>query len=71
MADLPLIGEQEREFLVEGCNQSAHVYPLDLSYIELFEAQVSEHPQRIAASYLEQQWTYDELNRRSNGLAMH
>jgi len=68
MADLPLIGEQEREFLVEGCNQSAHVYPLDLSYIELFEAQVSEHPQRIAASYLEQQWTYDELNRRSNGL---
>ncbi|WP_122764595.1 non-ribosomal peptide synthetase [Pseudomonas viridiflava] len=68
MADLPLIGEQEREFLVEGCNQSAHVYPLDRSYIELFEAQVSEHPQRIAASYLEQQWTYDELNRRSNGL---
>ncbi len=68
MADLPLIGEREREFLVEGCNQSAHVYPLDLSYIELFEAQVSEHPQRIAASYLEQQWTYDELNRRSNGL---
>ncbi len=68
MADLPLIGEQEREFLVEGCNQSAHTYPLDRSYIELFEAQVSEHPQRIAASYLEQQWTYDELNRRSNGL---
>ncbi|WP_179178636.1 non-ribosomal peptide synthetase [Pseudomonas sivasensis] len=68
MADLPLIGEQEREFLVEGCNQSAHAYPLDRSYIELFEAQVSEHPQRIAASYLEQQWTYDELNRRSNGL---
>ena len=68
MADLPLIGEREREFLVEGCNQSAHAYPLDRSYIELFEAQVSEHPQRIAASYLEQQWTYDELNRRSNGL---
>lgn len=68
MADLPLIGEQEREFLAEGCNQSAHAYPLDRSYIELFEAQVSEHPQRIAASYLEQQWTYDELNRRSNGL---
>nr|WP_252979178.1 non-ribosomal peptide synthetase [Pseudomonas cyclaminis] len=68
MADLPLIGEQEREFLVEGCNQSEHAYPLDRSYIELFEAQVGEHPQRIAASCLDQQWTYDELNRRSNGL---
>ncbi|NNA51042.1 non-ribosomal peptide synthetase [Pseudomonas lactis] len=68
MAELPLIGEQEREFLVEGCNQSAHAYPLERSYIELFEAQVAQHPQRIAASCLDQQWSYDELNRRSNGL---
>ena len=68
MAELPLIGEQEREFLVDGCNQSAHDYPLQRSYVELFEAQVAAHPQRIAASCLDQQWTYDELNRRSNGL---
>ncbi|CRM12377.1 non-ribosomal peptide synthetase [Pseudomonas sp. 58 R 3] len=68
MADLPLIGEQERAFLVDGCNQSEHDYTLARSYIELFEAQVAQHPQRIAASCLDQQWTYDELNRRSNGL---
>ncbi|WP_455883868.1 non-ribosomal peptide synthetase [Pseudomonas putida] len=68
MADLPLIGEQEREFLVHGCNQSEHAYPLERSYVELFEAQVNAHPQRIAASCLGQQWTYAELNRRSNGL---
>ena len=68
MADLPLIGAQEREFLLDGCNQSEHVYPLERSYIELFEAQVAAYPQRIAASCLDQQWSYDELNRRSNGL---
>nr|WP_314534438.1 non-ribosomal peptide synthetase [uncultured Pseudomonas sp.] len=68
MADLPLIGEQERGFLVEGCNQSEHAYPLERSYIELFEEQVAAHPQRIAASCLDHQWTYEELNRRSNGL---
>ncbi|WP_439854944.1 non-ribosomal peptide synthetase [Pseudomonas yamanorum] len=68
MADLPLIGEQEREFLVDGCNQSEHEYPLERSYVELFEAQVQQHPQRIAASCLDQQWTYSELNRRSNRL---
>ncbi|ASV39895.1 non-ribosomal peptide synthetase [Pseudomonas sp. NS1(2017)] len=68
MADLPLIGEQEREFLVDGCNQSEHGYPLERSYVELFEEQVAAHPQRIAASCLDQQWSYDELNRRSNGL---
>ncbi|MBK5406978.1 non-ribosomal peptide synthetase [Pseudomonas sp. TH34] len=68
MADLPLIGEQEREFLVEGCNQSEQAYPLERSYVELFEAQVQQHPQRIAASCLDQQWSYAELNRRSNRL---
>ena len=68
MAELPLMGEQERAFLLHGCNQSAHAYPLERSYVELFEAQVSAHPQRIAASCLDRQWTYDELNRRSNGL---
>ncbi|MFL1387566.1 non-ribosomal peptide synthetase [Pseudomonas tritici] len=68
MADLPLIGEQESAFLVDGCNQSEHAYPLERSYIELFEEQVAAHPQRTAASCLDQQWTYDELNRRSNGL---
>jgi non-ribosomal peptide synthetase component F len=70
MADLPLLGEQEREFLVDGCNQSEHDYPLERSYVELFEAQVAAHPQRIAASCLDRQWTYAELNRRSNRLAM-
>ncbi|MBT2375191.1 non-ribosomal peptide synthetase [Pseudomonas fluorescens] len=68
MADLPLLGEQEREFLVEGCNQSEHDYPLEQSYVELFEAQVAQHPQRMAASCLDQRWTYTELNRRSNRL---
>ncbi|NWC29196.1 non-ribosomal peptide synthetase [Pseudomonas tolaasii] len=68
MADLPLIGEQEREFLVEGCNSSAHDYPLERSYIELFEEQVAAHPQRIAASCLDRQWSYAELNLRSNRL---
>ncbi|NCE86016.1 non-ribosomal peptide synthetase [Pseudomonas sp. Q1] len=68
MAELPLIGAQEREFLVEGCNQSEQVYPLERSYIELFEEQVAAHPQRIVASCLAQRWNYAELNRRGNGL---
>ncbi len=68
MADLPLMGEQERDFLVHGCNQSEHAYPLERSYVELFEAQVAAHPQRIAASCLDRHWSYEELNRRSNGL---
>ncbi|MDN4546617.1 non-ribosomal peptide synthetase [Pseudomonas sp. C32] len=68
MADLPLLGVEEQDFLIHGCNQSDREYPLQTSYVELFEAQVAEHPQRIAASCLTQQHSYFELNQRSNRL---
>lgn len=68
MADLPLLGAGEQELLIHGCNQSQHFYPLDQSYVALFEAQVDQHPRRIAASCLAQQHSYFELNQRSNRL---
>ncbi|WP_212625269.1 non-ribosomal peptide synthetase [Pseudomonas sp. PP3] len=68
MAELPLLGAEEQDFLIHGCNQSEHAYALEQSYVELFEAQVAAHPQRIAASCLAQQHSYAELNQRSNRL---
>ncbi|HEH8730979.1 TPA: non-ribosomal peptide synthase/polyketide synthase [Pseudomonas aeruginosa] len=65
---LPLLGEDERDFLLDGCNRSGRDYPLEQGYVRLFEAQVAAHPQRIAASCLEQRWSYAELNRRANRL---
>ncbi|WP_032619844.1 non-ribosomal peptide synthetase, partial [Pseudomonas syringae] len=68
MAELALVSEQERAFLIDGCNQSDHAYPLDKSYVELFEAQVAAHPERIAVSCLERQLSYAALNIASNRL---
>ncbi|AKJ99447.1 peptide synthase [Pseudomonas chlororaphis] len=68
MAELPLIGAQERDLLVHGCNRSERAYPLEHSYVELFEAQVATHPQRIAVSCLDVTHTYAQLNARSNRL---
>ncbi|WP_134929006.1 non-ribosomal peptide synthetase, partial [Pseudomonas protegens] len=68
MAELPLLGEEEQDFLLAGCNQSQHEYPLQRSYVELFEAQVAAHPQRVAASCLDRRYSYAELNRCSNRL---
>ncbi|MBV7568370.1 non-ribosomal peptide synthetase [Pseudomonas sp. PDM27] len=68
MADLPLLGAEEQDFLLHGCNQSEHEYPLEQSYVSLFETQVARHPQRIAASCLDRQYSYLELNQRSNRL---
>ncbi|KPW13227.1 hypothetical protein ALO91_00830 [Pseudomonas syringae pv. aceris] len=68
MAELALVSEQERAFLIDGCNQSDHAYPLDKSYVELFEAQVAAHPERIAVSCLDRQLSYAALNIASNRL---
>ncbi|AZD17067.1 non-ribosomal peptide synthetase [Pseudomonas chlororaphis] len=68
MAELPLLGAAEQDFLLAGCNQSEHEYPLQRSYVELFEAQVAAHPQRIAASCQDLHYSYAELNQRSNRL---
>ncbi len=68
MAELPLLGVAEQHLLTVECNRSERVYPLEQGYARLFEAQVAQHPQRIVASCLEQQWSYSELNRRANKL---
>ncbi|MFM9488754.1 non-ribosomal peptide synthetase [Pseudomonas monachiensis] len=68
MADLPLLGAEEQDFLIQGCNQSEQDYPLEQSYVALFETQVARNPQRIAASCLDRQYSYLELNQRSNRL---
>ncbi|WP_460122160.1 non-ribosomal peptide synthetase [Pseudomonas sp. S2_C03] len=68
MADLPLLGVEEQDFLINGCNQSAHDYPLEQGYVALFEAQVAAHPQRIAASCQGLQHSYAELNQQANRL---
>jgi len=73
MSALPLLSDNEREFLINGCNQSQQTYPLEQGYARLFETQVATYPQRIAASCLDQQWTYNELNQHANrlGHALH
>ncbi len=68
MSELPLIGAEEQDFLIEGCNRSEHAYPLEQSYVELFEARVAAHPQRPAVSCLDASYSYAELNARSNRL---
>ncbi|AIR91418.1 non-ribosomal peptide synthase/polyketide synthase [Pseudomonas cremoricolorata] len=68
MAALALLGEQERQFLLDDCNRSTRDYPLHRSYVELFEAQVAAHPQRTVARCLEASFDYAGLNLAANRL---
>ncbi|MDH0897565.1 MULTISPECIES: amino acid adenylation domain-containing protein, partial [unclassified Pseudomonas] len=65
---IPLLTGLKRQFLTHDCNASARDYPLESSYVRLFEMQVTAHPQRMAASCLDEQWSYVELNQRANRL---
>lgn len=67
-AELALGDPAEHAFLLEHCNASARDYPLDQGYVRLFEAQVSAHPQRIAAQCGPHALSYAELNLQANRL---
>ncbi|QXI44879.1 non-ribosomal peptide synthetase [Pseudomonas wayambapalatensis] len=65
---LPLLGADEQRFLLEDCNRTEHAYTLEQSYVELFEARVAAHPERIAARCLEASYDYAGLNLAANRL---
>jgi amino acid adenylation domain-containing protein/non-ribosomal peptide synthase protein (TIGR01720 family) len=78
---LPLLSDNEYEFLIETCNQrsTSEKPTVDAlqnaddseysSYVTLFEAQVEKNPQHIVASCLDQQWNYHELNQYANRMS--
>ncbi len=50
-------------------NQTQAIYPQEATLHQLFEAQVRQHPDRMAVSCEEQSLCYRELNERANQLA--
>ncbi|QLF91917.1 non-ribosomal peptide synthase/polyketide synthase [Pseudomonas sp. ABC1] len=68
-ADLPLLAADERRQRLEDCNRTAREYPLQQGYAALFETQAARHAQSIAASCLDEQWTYCQLSHKANALA--
>ena len=67
-SELPLLGFDERGFLLDDCNRTEQAYPLEQGYVRLFEAKVAEHPQRTVATCQGAAWNYAELNLRANRL---
>ncbi|MFP3498392.1 AMP-binding protein, partial [Pseudomonas sp. SIMBA_059] len=68
VSELPLLGAEEQRFLLADCNRTYRDYPLEHSYIALFEAQVAAHPERTVARCLEASYDYAGLNLSANRL---
>jgi len=69
LSDLPLLTEAEQHQLLAEWNDTQADYPVDGCIHELFERQVEQTPNAIAATFEGKSLTYGELNRRANQLA--
>ena len=69
LADLPLLSEGDRHQMLVQWNNTQAEYPKHLCIHQLFEAQVEQTPEAVAVRFVDQQFTYQELNNHSNQLA--
>ncbi len=69
IATLPLLPVSERQQLLVDFNATQADFPQEALIHSLFEAQVAQHPDRIAIVYEDQTLSYGELNHRANQLA--
>ncbi|WP_057407755.1 non-ribosomal peptide synthetase [Pseudomonas amygdali] len=69
LGDIPLVGPQEREYLLESLNASAVSFPQGQTVHGLIEAQAARLPEAVAARVGEQSLSYATLNRQANSLA--
>lgn len=71
ISELPLLSEAERHQLLVEWNDTWTEYSQKDCIHQLFEKQVEESPDAIAAIYKDEQLTYQELNDRANQLARY
>lgn len=71
IAELPLIGEAERRWLLVDWNEQQGGFSPDACFHRLFEEQVARTPQATAVVFDGQALTYAELNRQANYVAQH
>ncbi|MHC5939086.1 amino acid adenylation domain-containing protein [Nostoc sp.] len=69
LTELPLLPASEQHQLLVEWNQTQRFYSQDLCIHQLFENQVQQTPEALAAVFKEQQLTYQELNKQANHLA--
>ena len=71
IADLSILSDAERHQLLIEWNDTEREYPTAKCIHQLFEEQVERSPDAVAVVFEDQQFTYQDLNRRANQLARY
>lgn len=69
IAGLDLLSVEEKNELITDFNRTSVVYPRNVTLIDLFEAQVSKTPKKVAVHFRGTELTYQELDELSNQFA--
>lgn len=69
IAQLPLMGDEERKKIMTQWNTTTTHYPKQKTISQIFEAQVLLTPNQTAVTYGTKSLTYNELNQKANQLA--
>src|SRR5205085_736545 len=66
---LPILAPEEQRRMLAEWNSTAAEVPRDICFQQLFEQQVAQTPNALAAIYDGHRLTYQELNNRANKVA--
>lgn len=69
IGQLPMLSAAEQHQILYEFNDHTATYPVELTIVDMLEAQVARTPDHVAVVYKEQQLTYAELNAKANQLA--
>ncbi|UPL08773.1 Gramicidin S synthase II [Pseudomonas sp. IsoF] len=69
LSQVQLVGDAERQALLNGFNATQRDYPRECAVQRLFEQRVARHPLALAAAHGDQAVDYATLNERANRLA--
>lgn len=64
-----ILPEIEKEKLLKTFNNNKVDFPIEKTFVELFEEQVVKKPNSIAVQFEKISWNYTELNRKANQIA--
>ncbi len=69
LENISLASQQERDVILNEFNNTYSDYPRDKTLLDLIEAQVAEHPERVAIVCEDESLSYAQMNDISNAIA--
>ncbi|WP_350288782.1 amino acid adenylation domain-containing protein [uncultured Croceitalea sp.] len=66
-----ILSNEEKFKLLEQFNSNKVDFPIEKTFVDLFEEQVQRYPNSVSVKFGNNEWTYSELNNQANKVADH